>query len=506
MTTFPALIPSSRIFTPGEYPNTPFAGWSGSEARTRHSNVMLSSALRLSFFAINETQLGLLIDHYNASLGGYLPFDIPATVWSGVSDYTDYTLTGYSWRYLSPPIVEDLPCSIYNVELELLSVLPENASTSRRTWTARTGWTVGTAIGLPTGAALAQGADWSILISWGEQDTNAEVFSQNIEASATWAPGTAQEVMGPLKVVLYTGNGSTQSISTVGFKPGIVWTKRRTGATGDHALYENRSGVTKYMMPSSTNTQTTNANSLTAFDVNGFTLGSAAISNVNSADYVAWCWPEGAAAQSNTDGSITTTVSVDATNKTSVFTYAGDSLANATIGHGLGERPDFVVIFRLNSSGQHTVGSHLIGSTQYLALNNNFSRATSSLYFNGFSSTLINLGTATNSPLNVSSVNYMGIAFREVAGASKVSTFTGSGASNNSITCGFSPQFVLIKAYASGDWMYFDTTRGATKQIIHSNAEETTVDKISFDSNGFTVKANQNTNTSGVSYLYLAFR
>jgi hypothetical protein len=125
MANFPTLIPVTRVYTPGEYPHTPFAGWSGKENRVRHSNVMLASQLRLSFVALTEAQLLEIISHYQGQLGSYLSFDLPSAAWAGVSSAADYELINYSWRYSEPPTVEDVPCDLYNVDLVLESVSKE---------------------------------------------------------------------------------------------------------------------------------------------------------------------------------------------------------------------------------------------------------------------------------------------------------------------------------------------------------------------------------------------
>lgn len=503
--TFPALIPSSRIFTPGDYANTTFAGWSGQENRTRHSNVMLASALKISFLHITEAQLELIIDHYNSTLGTYLAFDVPSVVWAGVSNHTDYTLAGYSWRYTGPPSIQDLSCSIYNVELELQSVVPENASTSRRSWSAAVTWAVGSAIGLPPGAAQASGVDWLSVIGWSEQDINADVFGQIFEASATWSPGTALELSDVFNAVLYTGNAGTNSITGVGFEPGLVWTKRRTSASGDHAFYDYARSSTKYWRSSSTQAQVTDVNSLSAFNSDGFTLGNASISNATSASYVAWCIAKGGAGATNSDGSISTTVSANALAGFNIIAYTGTG-ANATIGHGLGSTPEFVIIKNLSITAQHAIVGNFLGTNQYLLGFGTGGFQTSSTVVQGYSNSTISLGSLNT--VNGNGNSLVAYAFKSVTGTSKVGTYTGSGSADQTIDIGFQPQFILIKAYsATGDWMLFDSVRGVDKQILmQSSNVETTVDKLAFTSGGFTVKASQDTNTSSVSYVYLAFR
>lgn len=129
MTTFPALTPSSRTFTPGGYPHTALRAMSGFMGRVRNSNVMLGSQLRLTFVAITEAQMLTILSHYNTQRGGFDSFLLPADLWSGTSSAGDYQLTGYGWIYAEPPTVTDAMCAdAYDVELSLASVPPEGTA------------------------------------------------------------------------------------------------------------------------------------------------------------------------------------------------------------------------------------------------------------------------------------------------------------------------------------------------------------------------------------------
>ena len=123
MASFPALNPSTRIFTPGEYPNAPFSSWSGGESRVRNSNTMRASQLRLRFIGITEAQMLSIVSHYQGQDGSFEAFALPSDIWSGTSNPADYGLTGYSWRYAegSPPSVDDMPCGGHDVEVTLVS-------------------------------------------------------------------------------------------------------------------------------------------------------------------------------------------------------------------------------------------------------------------------------------------------------------------------------------------------------------------------------------------------
>jgi len=127
MTTFPALVPSSRTLTPGEYPATAFSGYSGAQNRVRHSNVFLAAQLRLSFLGLTQAQMLDIWNHYNGRRGEFRSFPLPAEVVS-YGSITDYVPGTYLWRYAGPGSVEDLPCGGHNVSLTLETVPPSAAS------------------------------------------------------------------------------------------------------------------------------------------------------------------------------------------------------------------------------------------------------------------------------------------------------------------------------------------------------------------------------------------
>jgi hypothetical protein len=127
VTTFPALTPSSRVFTPGEYPATAFNGYSSAQNRVRHSNVFLASQLRLTFKAASEADMLTIWRHYAGTQGNYESFLLPDETFSGVS-ITNYLPSTYRWIYAGPGVVEDLPCGGHNISLTLESVPPPVAS------------------------------------------------------------------------------------------------------------------------------------------------------------------------------------------------------------------------------------------------------------------------------------------------------------------------------------------------------------------------------------------
>ena len=156
MTAFPALVPSSRTFTPGEYPATALAGYTGRSATVRHSNVFIQAQLRLTFKALPEADMLAIWNHYAARRGVFESFTLPTEIvsYSSVSTYVPST---YRWRYASEGSVEDLPCGGHNVSLTLETAPPVASSVAGAQLRMALGLVAGGAAVQVPGAALAIG-------------------------------------------------------------------------------------------------------------------------------------------------------------------------------------------------------------------------------------------------------------------------------------------------------------------------------------------------------------
>lgn len=197
MATFPALTPSGRTFTPGEYPHSAFTGMSGVQGRVRNSNVMLSSQVRLTFAAITEAQMLSILTHYQGQQGTFQSFPLPSSIWSGVSDATDYQLTGYGWRYIEPPTVSDAMCAnAYDVELTLETVPPEGTAIAGLDFlvisslmagqaAAANGMTISVAVSLTAGLPNVQ-FDFTVTASLAAGDATADAAVSGLDESVTW--------------------------------------------------------------------------------------------------------------------------------------------------------------------------------------------------------------------------------------------------------------------------------------------------------------------------------
>jgi hypothetical protein len=311
--------------------------------------------------------------------------------------------------------------------------------------------------------------------------------------------------------VLYTGTGATQSITGVGFQPDFTWIKRRS-TLQDHNLYDAIRGATKALESNSTSVEQTKANDLTAFASDGFTLGSGIKTNANGETHASWNWlADNTSGSSNTDGSITSTVSANTTSGFSIVSYTGNGSDNATIGHGLGVKPDCLIVKNRDdgADGWGYWNKGMGAETQQMALNMTNAVFTDDV-FKSSSSITVTLGIDTWS--NVNTEKYIMYAFAEKKGYSKFGSYTGNGSTNGTfVYTGFKPAWIMVKRTDStNDWMMFDNKRDtfntAQKYLRAnlSNAEAGTTDYV--DSNGVKFRRNGNdVNGSGASYIYMAF-
>ena len=312
---------------------------------------------------------------------------------------------------------------------------------------------------------------------------------------------------------LYTGNGTARSITGVGFQPDWSWFKSR-GDTNSHALYDAVRGVTKAISSNSTGAEATESQGLTSFDSDGFSIGSQTAVNASGHGIASWNWKANGAGSSNTDGSITSTVSVNTTAGFSIVRWSG-SAANATIGHGLGAVPKMIICKDTNDTYNWGVYHQGIGNTKYLYLNTTAAEATSSSLWNNTTptSTVFSVGNAGAS--NSSGTNNMiAYCFAEKTGYSKFGSYTGNGnADGTFVYTGFKPAFVMVKASSASsyDWIILDNKRDtfnvadASLYANLSNAEATSND-TDFLSNGFKLKSTAaGNNGNGTTYMYMAF-
>jgi len=316
---------------------------------------------------------------------------------------------------------------------------------------------------------------------------------------------------------LYTGNGGTNAITGVGFQPDWVWIKQRDIAE-NHETYDAVRGVTKALFIDQTGAEATKSTGLTSFNSDGFSLGNRDNVNKNSGSYASWNWLGANGTASNSNGSITSTVSANTTAGFSIVSWTGNGSNGATIGHGLGVTPAIVITKRRSAVGDWLVGGSLIdtvrgGANSLLLLNGTNAMDSNSEVYQTFSSTTFQVGT--NEYANTSGSTMISYCFAEKKGFSKFGSYTGNGnADGTFIYTGFKPAFFLVKrSDSTTSWTLLDNKRDpfnvTTERLFPNEAVAGSVGtnaNTDFLSNGVKIRVNHNNfNTSGGSYIYMAF-
>jgi hypothetical protein len=99
----------------------------GKLAISNHTSGLQGQQLRLSFEGARSQEVGAIFLHWTASRGTFGLFALPTEVWSGAADPAAFTPAGYLWKYADVPQVDEIPCGLHDVALEL-ELVPINAS------------------------------------------------------------------------------------------------------------------------------------------------------------------------------------------------------------------------------------------------------------------------------------------------------------------------------------------------------------------------------------------
>ena len=332
------------------------------------------------------------------------------------------------------------------------------------------------------------------------------------------------------QIALYTGNASNRDITLEGetdMQPDLVWIKERSGGPESgvegHKIFDSVRGATNLIQSSSTGLEQDQDTSLTAFNSDGFSLGtdSGDIVNENTVLHVAWCWKAGTTSgKSTTNETITPSgYSVNTTSKFGIYAYTGTGSAGY-INHGLGATPGMIIIKeRNNTSGWYLWHKNLTATTGYMmVLNTTAGVGTTSsgtagpLANTAPTSTLYRLGT--DSDANNSSDTYVNYVFADVQGFSKFGSYTGNGnADGPFVYTGFRPAFLIAKRTdATNSWHMWDNKRDGynpSNEDLRANMDAAEGEgNVAVDllSNGFKwLSSDGAQNASGGTYIYIAF-
>jgi hypothetical protein len=344
-------------------------------------------------------------------------------------------------------------------------------------------------------AALTPG--WSTQSSFSGTINKIEVKTAS---SGSWSLA-AVEVDG---TILIDGTGPGLS-----FQPDFVWLKSLTAADS-HSLFDSVRGAPKGFHSNTSGAEFDDSSTLTAFNSDGFTLAGHAVTNANNQNYAAWCWKAGGTAASNTDGSITSSVS--AGDGFSVVTWTGTATAG-TIGHGLnGKVPQFIITKRRDSSGDWYSQHASLGATHRIQLNSSSAATSGTSLWNSTGPTGSVFSVGADNEVNASGGTFVAYCFANVPGRQRVGSYPGSGSAVTVIT-GFKPRFILVRSTSNArDWLLWDSERGASGGAAVPNLSNTpysdsTYNGITFNADGFTIMtggSTPNMSASGETYIYLA--
>ncbi len=318
--------------------------------------------------------------------------------------------------------------------------------------------------------------------------------------------------------VSYSGTGSAQSITGVGFRPDWLWIKHREDVS-NHKLQDVVRGSTKVIGSNEDTAEATVAQGVTSFDSDGFSLGTdASVNGTGAAGIVAWNWLAGGSqGSSNTDGSINTTyTSVNTTAGFSISQYTGTGASGATVGHGLGAAPGLIFIKNISANSTNWGVYHKsLGGTKALFLDLSAQADTNSKYFNDTNTTSSVFTLGNYNDENSSGENHIAYCFAEKTGYSKFGSYTGNGnADGPYIYTGFRPAWVLgKKTDGTNNWYVFDTVRdphNLTQRKLRpdTNAAENNNSSKAIDiyANGYQIKnSDAEFNEADGAYIYAAF-
>jgi hypothetical protein len=313
--------------------------------------------------------------------------------------------------------------------------------------------------------------------------------------------------------VLYSGNGTTQSITGVNFQPDFTWIKQRSG-TRSHGFLDSIRGGGEVLFSNNDAAEASTTNTITSFDSDGFSLGNQTMTN-ESGTYVAWNWKAGTSVSGDTAGSGTAktyTGSVNADAGFSIIGYEGNGTNGHKIYHHLNEAPEMVIIKnRENTSGTNWgVYNYKLADTQGIKLNSYQGATTENWYQDTDpTSTIVELRGA--STVNEDTKDHIAYCFHSVDGYSKVGSYTGNAdADGTFVYTGFRPMWIMCKRTTSNhDWDIYDSKRTTYNPMgiplrANDNVAEGATGDMDLLSNGFKHRQSANANGSG-DYIYLAF-
>jgi len=312
---------------------------------------------------------------------------------------------------------------------------------------------------------------------------------------------------------LWDGTGSAQSITGLNFQPDWVWVKNRS-RNSYHTLVDAVRGSSNVLASNINNAQNSDAQQVSSFNSDGFSVGTSTNTNASGETLVGWNWKANGQGSANSDGTITTTyTSANTTSGFSIVSYTGTG-ANATVGHGLGVAPSMIITKSLVATQEWCVGMDALGWDKLLFLNETSASQSGSTYWQSTAPTNQVFSVGTAGPTNSSSA-MIAYCFAEKTGFSKFGSYTGNGNADGAfVYTGFKPAFILIRSVSTTNWNMFDNKRSAFNvadetfwsNSTNSEANVGTSYGIDILSNGFKAKTvSSQVNNNNTVHIFMAF-
>tara|TARA_R110002074_G_scaffold188724_1_gene354467 strand:- start:10 stop:1059 length:1050 start_codon:yes stop_codon:yes gene_type:complete len=317
---------------------------------------------------------------------------------------------------------------------------------------------------------------------------------------------------------LYTGNYSTNNITSLDFQPDLVWIKKRSAAES-HVLTDVVRGTGGNLYSNSTSAEDTGITTgVTSFNSDGFSLGANNGFNQSGATFASWNWLAGTSftndASATGIGSIDSAGSVNQDAGFSIISYTGTGSVG-TVFHGLGAKPNVMIQKKRSGSAAWTVYHDKVAtnpSHKYLYLNSTAAVDDYADHFNDTEPTSSVFTLGTDSSVNGSGATNIMYCFTEKKGYSKFGSYQGTNNVNGSyIHLGFKPAFLIIKPtnYATS-WNMFDNKRSAFNEVdknlfAEDTSAEVTDKDMDFLSNGFKLRTTSTGVNGAYNYIYMAF-
>ena len=312
--------------------------------------------------------------------------------------------------------------------------------------------------------------------------------------------------------LLYAGSGSAQTVTGVGFNSDFTWIKSRNNTHAPTLFAKPLNSGLSHLYSNSTDAAGTGK--MTSYNSDGYALPNNNETNNSGNNYVSWNWLANGVGSSNTAGSINTIyTSANQTAGFSIVRYTGNGSAGATIGHGLGVAPKFIIVKSDSDNYNWTV--YYGDPTDYLVLNGTDATTDSNEVWNDVapSSTVFTVGNRNST--NQNTATFVAYCFAPIKGFSAMGSYVGNGNVNGAfIYTGFKPAWILMKDIGRAEswYIYSNKILGYNGQmgdfLANTSASVGNNYAIQVDmlSNGFKLHTTaSHLNGDGENFVYLAF-